>query len=448
MAQDLPASSGVISQLIKTDVQRELASSNPFLSQSWLGGIIVGLANRFFDFYHSLEEAALEALPDTAVDNLERWGVIYRINRIAGNQASGYAVATGVVGTSIPALSQLRFGDDLYQTTAGSGVSEISAGVSSLTQVDGLATLVTTVAHLFASNVLITVTGANEAEYNVVDLACQVIDENTLTYVVDSGAASPATTAGTITVAADIAFLSVISLVSGASQNHPLDAQLTFVSTITDIDDLTHVAALDGGITRGSDTETTEQLRDRLVDRIQNPIAHFNVAELTYLAKTVFGVTRVWVEEITPAVGQCTVYFTRDNDVDSFGAPDQIPDSAEVAEVDAVIQSVRPATTDEADVIISAPTATPVGGTDFTFTDLQPNTVTMQAAVTASLQQFFSEKPEVSTNVDADAYRAAIKTTIDPDTGAEVSTFTLSPDPGDITVASGSLGTLGDIVYP
>ena len=122
-----------------------------------------------------------------------------------------------------------------------------------------------------------------------------------------------------------------------------------------------------------------------------------------------------------------------------------IPSSAEVDAVDAVIQAIRPANTDEASVIVSAPAGI---STDFTFTALSPNTSTMKAAITASLGQFFDEQTNVGVNVDEDAYRSAIFNTIDTVTGDVVSSFTLSAPTGDIAIASGEIGLFGNVTYP
>ena len=51
MALDLPENSNEVVQRSKTDVQRELAESNPFLENSWLGALVTAAANRIFNFY-------------------------------------------------------------------------------------------------------------------------------------------------------------------------------------------------------------------------------------------------------------------------------------------------------------------------------------------------------------------------------------------------------------
>lgn len=434
MAQNLPATSTEVSQRMNVDVQRELKQSNPFFGPAWLRGIIVGLANRFFDFYHSLQEAAIEALPDTAEDNISRWALIYGIIRLPGTAANGNIIATGLAGTLIPSLTVFKVGELFYrsQSNATIGVEVVSVTLSTI---GTTATAVSASPHTIASNVKVTIAGANESDYNGTHDVI-VTGESTFTFTVVSGIGTPAT--GIITATFTRAIIAVASDETGANQNQELDTIFSLESSISNMDDDAWVDF--GEISNGEDQESDDSLKSRMLERIRNPIAHFSVSEIIFVTKTVNGVTRVWVDEITPAIGQVTIYFTRDADDDG-----PIPSGSEVAEVKAVLIVIKPANTADADVIVAAPTAV---ATNFTFSDLSPNTASMQAAVTANLEQFFAEEPEVSIGVDADAYRAAIKTTVDTATGDIVSTFTLTPDPGDITIASGELATLGTITYP
>ena len=194
-----------------------------------------------------------------------------------------------------------------------------------------------------------------------------------------------------------------------------------------------------GAIGGGTDQETDAGLRLRMLDRIQNPVAQFNVAAITEAAKNIAGVTRVFVQEVTPALGQVTVYFMRDNDTNP------IPTGSEVTKVQTEILAIKPANTADGDVFVLAPTGVSV---DFTFTALSPNTSTMQTAIAANLRQFFDERTEVGTNIDQDAYRSAIFNTVDTVTGDVVSTFTLSAPAADITIVAGEIGVLGNVVFP
>ncbi len=438
MALNIPDNATVVEQRAKTDVQRELATSAPFLKNSWLGAIITGYANRIYDFYLQLFEVQKQSFPDTAtLTQLERWAAIWSITRLAATVATGNVVATGVDTTTVPISTVYKTSDGLtYTSTAAVVITATSLSVTSITRSGTTATVTTAVNHNLANNVAVTISGAVETDYNVAGAAIIVTGLDTFTYQVANAPTTPAT--GTILAGFTSIPVPLTSDDFGATQNQDTGTILTLQSPITDVD---NDAGVDyGALGGGTDQEIDMALRVRLLDRIQNPIAHFSESEITAIAKTINGVTRVFVQAITPAVGQVTIYFMRDNDIDP------IPSASEVTTVKDVILTITPANTDPSDVIVAAPTAVPV---DFTFSSLAPNTTTMQTAITASLGQFFDEQTEVGVNITEDAYRSIIFNTVDTVTGDLVTSFTLSlPPAGPVIIASGEIGTLGNVVYP
>jgi uncharacterized phage protein gp47/JayE len=421
------------------DVELALAEfgGKPSLSNSWLKALIVALSNRVFDFYYALDVAALEALPDTAVENLDRWAAIWGVTRTPGAPSNGNAVAVGVLGSVVQGGAIVAAGDGKqYRVDVDSEVTAKSLSVASITRVGQVATLTTTSPHGLGTNVRISVVGAAQSEYNVVDVfVLSIASPTVITYAVAGAPATPAT--GTILLEFDSAVLALESVEPGSAQDQPFDSALKLESPIAGVDDVVRVDFDELG--GGADRELDAALRERLLERIQNPIAHFNVAEITAVAKSIPGVTRVFVQEITPQVGQVTIYFTRDND------DDPIPNGAEVAAVEAVIQAIRPANSDEDDVFVFAPTPVTV---NFTFTALSPNTASMKTAIEANLRQLFEERTSVGVSVIQDAYRSAIFNTVDVETGDEVESFTLTAPSGTIVVAAGQIAVMGNVVFP
>lgn len=439
MGLDLPQTADEVVQRSKTDVQRELAESNPFLENSWLGALTTAEANRIFDFYVQLQQAINLNFPDTTSGTfLDRWASIYGVPRTAATQSTGNIVATGTATTIIPISTSYQSSDGLtYTSTAAATITLQSLSVTSITRVGSIATVTTAVDHKIASNVPVTISGAVETEYNGVQTVT-VTAADKFQFTVTGTPGTPAT--GTILAgftSASVPVQSVDFETATQTVNQSLDAVLTLGSPIAGVDNAASVdfGTLGGGVPQESDAD----LIVRLLSRIQNPVAHFNVADIENQAKLIAGVTRVFVQEITPAIGQVTIFFMRDNDADP------IPDASEVTTVKNKILEIKPANTADVDVIVSAPTAVP---TAFTFSALTPNTATMQSAITASLTQFFDEQPDVGVNVDEDKYRSAIISTIDTQTGDTVSTFTLSAPTGDIVIATGEIGTLGTVTYP
>ncbi len=443
MALILPKKASEVTARSRVDVYRSLATGDPWLKNSWLGALTAAFSNRIFDFYFALEEAIKSARPDTAEDTeLEAWGTIFGISRSAATPASGGIVITGTAASSVPSLTIFATSSGLeFKTQNSTTINNVSVSTV-ITNLGGGTGQAVVTAHGLASGVLITTSGSTDVEYNSTNVPITIIDADTFTYAL-SGDGVPATSPapGVPLIAYAAAFVEVVSEEFGAAQDQLADSKLSLLSPISGVND--DAFANQGALAGGSDQETDENLKTRILERIQNPVAHFNVAKIVTTAKTINGVTRVFVEESTPLTGQVTVYFTRDGDVSA------IPSGSEVAIVKAALVAIKPANIADADLIVAAPIAVPV---NFTFTDLQPTSVAMKAAVTANLQQFFSERVSVSDAVvDADAYRSAIFSTVNSTNGESVTTFTLSnppTPPGDVTVGNGRIATLGNVVFP
>lgn len=437
MPLDIPDTALEIENRAKTDVQQEIPESNPFLKNSVIGAIITGFSNRIFDFYIQLKRLETLLFPDTTEDEfLTRWAAIYGLTILPASVSSGNVVATGIVGSSVPISSNLSSSDGRIYTSTLSVVIGANAINVTLTQVGGLVTATAASNHNLSSNVLVTIANANEADYNVIDVAIIVISALQFTY--DISPASPVSPAtGTITASFNSILVPIQSVEFGVLQNQDANAILKFQSPIVGVDDSSGVDF--NQIGGGSDQETEDSLRSRMLSTIQNPIAHFNVADIEQAALTVPGVTRVFVQEITPLLGQVTILFMRDNDINP------IPVGSEITDVKDVILLIKPANTGDVDVIVAAPVAVTV---NFVFSVMVPNTSTMQNAVTANLQQFFAENTDVGADVQSDGYRSAIFNTIDSETGQPITNFTLTGPVGDVTIASGEIGVLGSVTYP
>lgn len=441
MALSLPKSASDVTARSRVDVYRSLATGDPWLKNSWLGALTAAFSNRVFDFYFALEEAIKSARPDTAEDaQLEDWGVIFGISRSAATPASGGIVITGAAGSFIPSQTLFVTSSGLEfktQSPATVGVGLLAA--EAVVNLGGGFGQVTLTGHGLASGVLVTVSNSSDPVYNVIQVPTTVVDANNFTYALSGDgipAVSPAP--GTVQIIFVTAFAEVVSEEFGVAQNQLADSKLSLLSPIAGVDDDAFVNQ--GTLAGGSDQENDENLKTRILERIQNPVAHFNAAKIVTTAKAVNGVTRVFVEESTPLTGQVTVYFMRDDETPA------IPSPVEVNQVKAALLAIKPANIASVDLIVLAPIAVPV---NFTFTDLQPTSTAMRAAVVANLQQFFSERVSVSdSSLDEDAYRSAIFNTVDTANGNSVQTFTLSTPATDVTVGFGKIATLGTVVFP
>ena len=517
MSLGTPDNSEEVESRLKVDVAREAPDSNPYLANSWLGSILTAIGRRLFDFYRDLSRTVEQLFPDTAflTDFIIRWGAIFGKTQQAASPANGNAVATGVAGSPVGIGEILASNGNEYSVKTSATISDNSISVLSITRSGSTATVTTASDHGLASNVPVTISGAVETDYNLTDVEITVTGLDTFTYQVAGSPSQPAT--GTILADYTSASVAVESVLEGQDKNLEGDSPLTTQGTIPGVDTILRVDF--GQIGGGTDQESLESLQTRTLDKIQNPVAHFNVSDIKDKAREVPGVTRVFVDEAgdvvgsiavtsinrvgqiatvvtasdhgfsdgqrttisgaieteynvidasiividlttfsyvvsgspsTPAtgtiissasvpLGQCIVYFMRDND------DNPIPSASEVQDVKDELNLIRPANTSEEDLIVSSPIPITV---DFTFTDISPDTATMRSAITANLEQFFTESTEVGSDLDEDAYRSSIINTVDTETGQRLQTFALSAPTGDITVQSGEIPILGAIVYP
>lgn len=304
MPIEIPSSAAEVENRAKTDVQRELTTSNPFLKNSWLSALITSFANRIFDFYLQLKAAIRENFPDTATGVfLVRWAAIWGKQRIAATQSTGNVVATGTAGGVITSGTVLAIAAGNYASTSSATIAAQSISVSGITRSGQTATATTTSSHGLANNVPVTISGAVETEYNVSAAAITVTGLNTFEYQVTGSPATPAT--GTILAAFTSASVPIQSDAFGIDTNLDAGEILTLQSPIVNVDDSLTVDF--GAVGGGSDQETDAALRLRMLDRIQNPVAHFNESDIEDKAKEVAGVTRVFVQKSGTVIGTSSV---------------------------------------------------------------------------------------------------------------------------------------------
>lgn len=163
-----------------------------------------------------------------------------------------------------------------------------------------------------------------------------------------------------------------VAMTAGSVGNLPDGTNLSVTGLGTNI----YSAVLQGDMTGGVDQETDDQLRARILFRIQNPPMGGSAADYVVWATAVPGVTRAWAAcEIGP--GTITVRFLMDDLYpDNYG----LPQPQDIDRVDAYIQKMRPVTV--ADSFVLAPI---LFFYDITITNLQPDSETVRAQVEESI---------------------------------------------------------------
>lgn len=232
-------------------------------------------------------------------------------------------------------------------------------------------------------------------------------------------------------------FVSVTAREKGSSGNITSSSGLSLRSPIASVNDIGTSVTVSGG----SDDETDDALLARLLLRLRNTPRGGAETDYEQWALEVSGVTRAWALSRQYGVGTVGVAFVRDND---GGGEDIIPDSTEVAAVQAYINARKPAT---ADARVFAPTAVLV-----TMTINLPSgtSASVQTAITAKLDDYFARSSEPG----ATLYISQIREAISSATGEVTHTLptvgiggTDHTPPIDIAIGSEEIAIRSTITY-
>lgn len=228
------------------------------------------------------------------------------------------------------------------------------------------------------------------------------------------------------TISGGAATIAVTAVVGGQAGNAAAASMLSFDTPIAGVSATATVGA--GALTGGADIEADDDLRTRLLARIQAPPHGGAQHDYVAWALEVPGVTRAWVYPAELGLGTVTVRFVRDDDAS------QIPDAGEVTAVQAYIDSVRPVT---ADVTVAAPIAVPL---NFTI-DIVPDTAAIRAAIEAELRDLLRRESEPGATILLSHIGEAISLA----TGEN--DHILTAPAANVTHAIGEMATFGAITW-
>ncbi len=233
------------------------------------------------------------------------------------------------------------------------------------------------------------------------------------------------------TITAGTATLAVVATLAGATANLPAGASLTFESPVPGVNATVIVAA--GGITGGVEEEGTEEVRDRLRLRLQEPPQGGADQDYKAWVLAVPGVTRDWVFPHELGLGTVVVRFVLD------GQPNILPDAAAVAAAQAALAAQRPIT---AAVTAAAPTQLAVA---FSI-HVVPDNADTRAAVTAELGDLFRRVAEPGDGVGrGKILMSQIRTAVGISEG--VTDYTVTLPPADVIPGVGQLPVIGVISW-
>jgi len=441
---NLPADAQTLKDQNRADIQNQIPESDPFVEENWIAAVSDSNANRQFDFFRQIPILRAQMFWDTTDgESLERWANVWIGAKNAATQSSGNVVATGTLASSITVGNELTDTDGLvYETTATVEIEETIATVTSIESVGTTASVTLSSFASLGNNVSVTIAGASDAVYNGT-FSIVVLDDGTVDFTYTLLSAFTGSATGTITATFNTAVVPVTSQDFGTATDKSLNETLTFTATIAGINSQTRVDQ--GGLGGGSDIESDDDYRSRMLERIRGFLAFYTVDTIkVFIRDNVAGVTKVWV--FTPddtqggEPGQTVIYFIRGND------DDIIPSDSEVQQVeDIMISDQKPANQASVDLIVLAPTEELQ---DFSFSTLVPDTTTMREAVANNLAAFFIDQTEVGEAVTVDQYRSVIQETFDTETGVGLESFELTEPTSDIGGGAGTLVTLGEVTFP
>lgn len=235
-----------------------------------------------------------------------------------------------------------------------------------------------------------------------------------------------------ITIGALPTAVAVQSLVAGAGGNLEVGSKVSLLDAVSGVDGSATVVTLTGG----TDIENDDDLRARVLFRIQQPPMGGSKTDYEQWLLSVPGVTRAWSAPLEMGIGTVTVRFMMDElradpdpSIDGFPLPDDVITAA------LYLDSFRPVAVK--DNFVVAPIPQPI---DFTITGLTPDTTAIRAAIAAEVKAMMKEKAIPGQPM----YRSWIDEAISSVVGEDHHELTYTTT---AATSAGHLAVLGTITY-
>lgn len=404
---------------IVADFKTYNKKAQPAVRNSWIGSILVAIAGRIYDIYRKLNFILKQAFIDTATgEYLKRWGKYVGIYQKAATKSSGNFIITGSIGAVVPINTKILVDKIVYETSQSISLIQHTVTSSNVKQEFDLVTITFENEHNLGTGMTVSV---NNKLYTI-----EVLDAFSISITETSTFPNLATVKWVSNI------VSCVPTTYGSSTNLASGQTGKISVVLKDVDTICYTDY--AGFTGGQDIESIENLRARIIYRYQNPVTNFNNAAITTFVQSLSGVGDVKVYDITPDVGQVTIYYLlQDNEMPSAGHIELVKDSVD--------SDLRPANTDMSDIFVYS--GIPVTVT-VTVTDLQPLTLGIKNAVNAAIKQYFASLKIGDTFYRNDLIEV-IKQAVDTETGLQVISFILSDSIVNIEMERGQFAKLGDI---
>jgi uncharacterized phage protein gp47/JayE len=220
----------------------------------------------------------------------------------------------------------------------------------------------------------------------------------------------------------------IIALDPGTGGNVETGGQLSLVTAIAGVDGVADVIELIGG----TDQESDDELRARVLLRIQQPPMGGCQTDYVQWALAVSGVSRAWSYPLEMGIGTTTIRFMCDELRDYA---DGFPQAADVERVIDYINNVRPVAVK--DFFVVAPIPYPI---DFKISTLEMNNPSVREAIELTVDEMLTQKAKPGQTIYASWMAEAISNALGED--YHESNFKTTPMP-----SVGHLAVLGTIEY-
>ncbi len=220
-------------------------------------------------------------------------------------------------------------------------------------------------------------------------------------------------------------YATVRSMVGGSDYDLAVDETLSMVSPVTGVSGATVTTAIEGG----TDGETDDELRERVLACTRNPPRQGTEEDFVAWAKEVAGVTRAWCYPKELGDGTVTVRFCTDG-LTTNG----IPTATKVAEVQEYIEAKCNCL---CELYVEAPVAYSV---DFDIS-ITPDSTTTRAYAEEALSDLLKSEGEPGGTI----YLSHVNAALSAVTGEEDHTVTTPA--ADIVMGTGYLPVLGTVTW-
>ena len=404
---------------IVADFKTYNKKAQPAVRNSWIGAILVAISGRIYDVYRKLNYILKQAFIDTATgDYLKRWGNYVKIYQKAATKSSGNFIITGSVGAIVPIGTQILVDKIVYETKQSISLVQNNVTSSKVEQEFDLVTITFDNEHNLGTGMTVSI---NNKLYTV-----EVLDAFSISIT------ETATFPSTVTVTWVSNIVACIPTTFGNNTNLAAGQTGKISVVLKNVDTICYTDF--AGFTGGQDKESDDNLRARIIYRYQNPVTNFNNAAITTFVQSLSGVGDVKVYDITPDVGQVTIYYLLQNN--------EMPSAGHIELVRSSIDSdLRPANTDMSDIFTYSGSPVVI---NVSIQNLRPLTLGIKNAVVAAIKQYFSSLKIGDTFYRNDLIEA-IKQAVDTETGTQVISFTLDENIVDVKMEIGQFAKLGDI---